>query len=47
MLGLGTAARVANELRREIGAARDRDPAARGVGPVEMLLTWPGIQAVL
>jgi serine O-acetyltransferase len=47
MLGLGTAARVANELRREIGAARDRDPAARGVGPAEMVLTWPGIQAVL
>src|SRR6202521_3414098 len=47
MLGLGTAARVANELRREIGAARDRDPAARRVGPAEMLLTWPGIQAVL
>jgi serine O-acetyltransferase len=47
MLGLGTFARVANELRRDITAARDRDPAARGVGPGEMLVTWPGIQAVL
>ncbi len=47
MLGLGTLARVANELRRDIGAAHDRDPAARGVGPVELLATWPGIQAVL
>jgi serine O-acetyltransferase len=47
MLGLGTFARVASELRRDITAARDRDPAARGVGPSEMLVTWPGIQAVL
>jgi serine O-acetyltransferase len=47
MLGLGTLARVTNELRRDITAARDRDPAARGVGPGEMLATWPGIQAVL
>ena len=27
--------------------ARDRDPAARGVGPVEILATWPGIHALL
>jgi serine O-acetyltransferase len=47
MLGLGTAARVANELRRDIAAARDRDPAARGVGPGEILATWPGIHALL
>ncbi len=47
MLGLGTLARVANELRRDITAAHDRDPAARGVGPAELLATWPGIQAVL
>jgi serine O-acetyltransferase len=47
MLGLGTFARVANELRRDIAVARDRDPAARGVGPGEILATWPGIHAVL
>lgn len=28
-------------------AARDRDPAARGVAPVEILATWPGIHALL
>jgi len=47
MLGLGTFARVANELRRDIAAARDRDPATRGVGPGEILATWPGIHALL
>jgi serine O-acetyltransferase len=47
MLGLGTLARVAGEVRRDLAAARDRDPAARGVGQVELLATWPGIQAVL
>jgi serine O-acetyltransferase len=47
MFGLGTLARVAGELRRDLAAARDRDPAARGVGPTELLATWPGIQAVL
>jgi serine O-acetyltransferase len=47
MPGLGTVAQVANELRRDIAAARDRDPAARGVGGGEILATWPGIQALL
>jgi serine O-acetyltransferase len=47
MLGIGTAARVARELRRDIVAARDRDPAARGVGQAEILATWPGIHALL
>jgi serine O-acetyltransferase len=47
MLGLGAIARVAGEVRRDLAAARDRDPAARGVGQVELLATWPGIQAVL
>src|SRR5206468_10149246 len=28
-------------------AARDRDPAARAVGPAEILVTWPGVQALL
>src|SRR5665648_165461 len=47
MLGIGTVARVAKELRRDVAVARDRDPAARGVGPVEIVATWPGIQALL
>jgi serine O-acetyltransferase len=47
MFGLGTLARVAGELRRDVGAARDRDPAARGVGRAEILATWPGVQALL
>jgi serine O-acetyltransferase len=47
MLGVGTLARVAGELRRDIAAARERDPAARGVSPVEILATWPGVQALL
>src|ERR1700694_3886180 len=40
-------ARVANELRRDLQAARTRDPAARDVGQVELLATWPGIHALL
>ena len=47
MFGLGTLARVAGELRRDIAAARERDPAARGVGPVEILAAWPGVHALL
>jgi len=47
MLGVRSLARVAGELRRDIIAARDRDPAARGVSPVEILATWPGVQALL
>jgi serine O-acetyltransferase len=47
MAGLGAFARVAGELRRDVLAARDRDPAARGVGQLEILATWPGIHALL
>jgi serine O-acetyltransferase len=47
MAGLGAFARVAKELRRDVLATRDRDPAARGVGQVEILATWPGIHALL
>src|SRR5438874_5761735 len=47
MLGMGTLARVAGELRRDVVAARDRDPAARDVGQLEILATWPGIHALL
>jgi serine O-acetyltransferase len=47
MDGLGALARVGKEVRRDVLAARDRDPAARGVGPAEILATWPGIHALL
>jgi serine O-acetyltransferase len=47
MLGLGTVARVARELRRDVAAVRDRDPAACGVARIEILTTWPGVQALL
>lgn len=47
MFGLRSLARVAAELRRDVRAAHERDPAARGVGTVEILATWPGVQALL
>jgi serine O-acetyltransferase len=47
MAGFGKLAGVAKEVRRDVLAARDRDPAARGVSPVEILATWPGIHALL
>src|SRR5271170_724112 len=47
MFGLVTLGRVAKEVRRDIAAARDRDPSARGVGPTEILVNWPGIHALL
>ncbi|MBV9415089.1 MAG: serine O-acetyltransferase [Solirubrobacterales bacterium] len=47
MLGFGLIGRIAGELRRDVAAARSRDPAARDVGPVEILAVWPGVQALL
>src|SRR5215212_11010478 len=47
MLGLGTLRRVAGEVRRDLAAAHDRDPAAKGVSPVEILAAWPGVHALL
>ncbi len=47
MLGLSAFSRIAGEIRRDVDAARERDPAARGVGRVEILLMWPGVHAVL
>lgn len=40
-------ARLLEELRRDVQAARTRDPAARDVGQLEILATWPGIHALL
>lgn len=47
MLGLGTIARAAAELRCDVRSAHERDPAASGVGTAEILTTWPGVQALL
>src|SRR5919204_970174 len=45
--GLGTLARVVREIRCDVAAARERDPAARGVSSLEILLNWPGVHALL
>jgi serine O-acetyltransferase len=47
MLGLGTVRRLAGEVRRDLAAASDRDPAAKGVTPIEILAAWPGVHALL
>ncbi len=47
MLGLGILRRVAGEIGSDVASARDRDPAARGVGTIEILTTWAGVQALL
>jgi len=47
MVGLGTLKRVAGELRRDVEAVRDRDPAARGASAPEIVAIWPGVHALL
>jgi serine O-acetyltransferase len=47
MLGLQTLRRVAGEVRKDVAAAHERDPAARGVSSVEILASWPGVHALL
>ena len=47
MLGLGTLGRFVKEVTSDVAAARDRDPAARGVGTIEILSGWAGVQALL
>ncbi len=47
MPGLRLIARAAAEIRRDVNAAKSRDPAARDVGTIEILATWPGVHAVL
>jgi serine O-acetyltransferase len=47
MFGLGTLTRVARELTQDLTAAQERDPAARRLGRVEILLTYGGVQALL
>ena len=47
MLGMPTFARVVREVREDLAAALERDPAARSVGRVDLLLTYGGVQALL
>jgi serine O-acetyltransferase len=47
MPGIPALRRVGAEIRCDVAAARDRDPAARGVGTVEILTSWAGVQAIL
>jgi serine O-acetyltransferase len=47
MLGFGTLRRVAGEVRKDVAAAHERDPAARDVSSVEILASWPGVHALL
>ena len=47
MVGLSTLRRIAHEVTCDVTSARDRDPAARGVGTVEILSSWAGVQALL
>jgi serine O-acetyltransferase len=47
MRGLGALAQVAREIREDVKAARDRDPAARGAGTAEIVLSYPGVHALL
>jgi len=47
MLGLGTLKRVLGEVRSDVASARERDPAARGAGTIEILMNWAGVQAIL
>lgn len=39
--------RLASEVRADVSAARDRDPAAQGVSTLEILSSWAGVQALL
>ena len=47
MLGMGTLRRVVREVSADVAAARERDPAARRAGTVEILSSWAGVQALL
>jgi serine O-acetyltransferase len=44
---MGVIAATLSEVRRDVAAAKSRDPAAAGVRTYEILLAWPGVQALL
>jgi serine O-acetyltransferase len=39
--------RLVKEIRADVKAARERDPAAQGVSAFEILTSWAGVQALL
>jgi serine O-acetyltransferase len=39
--------RLISEIRADVSAARERDPAAQGVSAFEILTSWAGVQALL
>ncbi len=47
MRAAGLIGAVVSEVRRDVAAAHSRDPAAAGVGTLQILLAWPGVQALL
>jgi serine O-acetyltransferase len=47
MLGLGVVSRVLCEFREDVTAVRERDPAARGIGTLEILTSYGGVHAIL
>jgi serine O-acetyltransferase len=47
VIGFATSARVVQEVRDDLAAAQQRDPAARSVSRLEILLTYGGVQALL
>jgi serine O-acetyltransferase len=47
VFGLGTFRRVLKEVSCDVSSARERDPAARGIGTLEILTGWAGVQALL
>ena len=47
VIGFQTFARVVQEVREDLTAAQQRDPAARTVSRAEILLTYGGVQALL
>jgi serine O-acetyltransferase len=47
MPGMPKLSRVLCEVRDDVRAARERDPAAAGVRAGEILATWPGVHALL
>ncbi|MBV9818720.1 MAG: serine O-acetyltransferase [Solirubrobacterales bacterium] len=46
MLGLRLIGRTAAEVRRDLAAVQARDPAAQGVGALQILAGWPGVHAL-
>jgi serine O-acetyltransferase len=44
---VSTLRRIAGEIRRDVRAAQERDPAAAGVSAAEILVAWPGVHAIL